>query len=97
MRALETVWPALVQLMVRGPAAVAVAHALAAARVATVAQRARDGRGSGGGGGRGGGAARAVTFAEWAADIERLCAQRKPPGGRLYSAAARLSTYRAVT
>ena len=49
------------------------------------------GRGSGGGGGRGGGAARAVTFAEWAANVERLCAQRKPPGGRLYSAAARLA------
>ena len=51
----------------------------------------RDGRSSGGGGGRGGGAARAMTFAEWAADVERLCAQRSPPGGHLYSAAARLA------
>ena len=51
----------------------------------------RGGRGSGGGGGRGGGAARPVTFTEWAADVERLCAQRSPPGGHLYSAAARLA------
>ena len=61
----------------------------AAGRGGRGAGRGRGGRG--GGRGRGGSAAQSVTFAAWAADVERLCAQRSPPGGHLYSAAARLS------
>ena len=95
VKAMASVRKGIMQHAALGRAVAEVAEALAAEGVAAALQRAVAAAVPAGAGAVVAEAAatvpESVTFAEWAANVERLCAQRSPPGGHLYSAAARLS------